>query len=84
MSSYGIRTSATVSIDLSGGKYAAEEFKDYDSLKKENKKYRYETQFEGGEYVSRAACEVEGAACYVDTMSASNASFWNFMEIFLQ
>ena len=59
---------ATVYVDLSAGKYLAEELEDYADLPMSRDGYRYEAEYIGGEYVSRALL-TRGETYYVSMIS---------------
>lgn len=64
------RVKAVVRVDLTEGKYLAEELEPYKALGKRGEDYRFETLYINGEYVSRAYVVREGGNCFVDVESA--------------
>lgn len=67
---------AEVYIDLSDGKYRAEEMKRYEDLPHETGHYRYQTEYLNGEYVSHAVIEEKGVYAEVSSRSESALSYF--------
>ncbi len=72
---------ATVYIDLSGGKYLAEEMDRYQDLPREADRYRYQTEYLNGEYVSHAVIEEKEGNVYAEVSSRSAEALSYFMSM---
>ena len=71
---------ATVLVDLSDGKYAADELADYEALERKYGGYRYEKRYVDGEFVYRAYSEYNDTRYYVDFTSQDDNAFYVFMN----
>lgn len=74
---------ATVWVDLSDGKYVADEFSDYSKLKGKRGQYHYEVEYVNGEYVCRAYAEQNETRYFVDLTTQDDRVFYDFMESLL-
>lgn len=71
---------ANVYIDLSNGKYFADDFEGYADLGKRGGSYVYEWEYLNGEYVCRAYAERNETRYYVDYTAQDDESFFEFMK----
>ena len=71
---------ASVLVDLTNGKYVADEFAEYEGLEKKNRRYQYNKEYVNGEYVYRAYSERDDARYYVDFTSQDSSAFQDFMD----
>ena len=69
-----VRFTATVWLDLTGGKLTAKELSEYKSLAEKGSGYRYETEYVNGEYVSKAYCLIDESRCFIDVSSHSSSA----------
>lgn len=79
-----VKLKATVQVDLTEGKYVAEELENYKKLKDEGNGYRYNTEEINGEYVSRAYCKREATVFYVDVTSQNSEALGFLMKVLMR
>lgn len=73
---------ATLYIDLTGGQYTPQEFADYRNLQYEDGAgYRYETEYENGEYLSRAYYKNGDTEYFAEVSSHNESALCLFMQL---
>lgn len=77
------RATAIVRVDLSKGKYAAEELSSYQELPTEYASYRGQVQYLNGEYVGRAYAPRETGDIYADVTSKNSGALSFIMSVLL-